>query len=457
MKIAVIGGGVAGSSVAIYLAKLGANLTLFEKRGIISGPPICHLHAGGNLYREISDAQCIQLLEESIDFMRMYPQVIDYRPTIIAIPKRDEGNPEDLLPRLEVLKSEYQKLIQKDEKNRVLGNPNEYYKVFSKNDILKLKDEELVQNPKSDEEWLIPFAKYVKLDEIKFPIVMVQEYGINVFRLSAVARLAMQNIGVNIKFEEAKVKKQNDKFLVNGEEFDYLINAAGFESGIIDEELEISRERFVEFKAAYVTKNDKFNFTWPEIIFHGARATPAGMGQFTPYPNGYFQIHGMTKDITLFEDGLVKSEINKAYPKLDDKFIKRIDKGWDKEAIIRGDRAIKHISKFIPEYQDAISTKVPLFGAQQIPGNDADLRAAEVSFGENFARCEIVKASSVTAMSYAIAKKLGFSDEKKVEFQTILNLNEKDIQKLAEEVATTRGYPKDVANRCFSENYIKEK
>jgi SHS2 domain-containing protein len=34
--------------------------------------------------------------------------------------------------------------------------------------------------PKNDEEWLIPFAKYVKLDEIKFPIILVQEYGINI-------------------------------------------------------------------------------------------------------------------------------------------------------------------------------------------------------------------------------------------------------------------------------------
>jgi AmmeMemoRadiSam system protein A len=46
-------------------------------------------------------------------------------------------------------------------------------------------------------------------------------------------------------------EKVEKKFIINDEEFDYLINAAGFESGIIDEKLQINRERFVEFKAAW--------------------------------------------------------------------------------------------------------------------------------------------------------------------------------------------------------------
>ncbi|NPA81590.1 MAG: FAD-dependent oxidoreductase, partial [Epsilonproteobacteria bacterium] len=78
MKIAVIGGGVAGSSVAAYLGSLGLNVSLFEKKpSLVSGPPMCHLHAGGNLYREISDEQCIRLLKESIEFLRFYPKAVD--------------------------------------------------------------------------------------------------------------------------------------------------------------------------------------------------------------------------------------------------------------------------------------------------------------------------------------------------------------------------------------------
>ena len=68
-KIAIVGGGVAGSTTALHLAELGLEVSLFEKQSSISsGPPYCHLHAGGNLYREISDEQCLTLLKQSIDF-----------------------------------------------------------------------------------------------------------------------------------------------------------------------------------------------------------------------------------------------------------------------------------------------------------------------------------------------------------------------------------------------------
>ena len=49
-KIAIIGGGVAGATSALYLGQLGLDITLFEKKdSLVSGPPFCHLHAGGNL------------------------------------------------------------------------------------------------------------------------------------------------------------------------------------------------------------------------------------------------------------------------------------------------------------------------------------------------------------------------------------------------------------------------
>lgn len=454
MKAAIIGGGITGSSIAMYLDSLGINVTLFEKNDLVSGPPICHLHAGGNLYREITLKEKIALLKESIDFIRLYPQAIDYRPTVIAVPKNDEGNPKDLIETLEILKKEYKKLIENDPKNKVLGEPDEYYRLYYKQDLQKLKMKDLPKVPKTPDEWLIPFAKYVNLDNIKYPVILVQEYGVNVFRLAAIAKMILEPKDI-VKYEEVKeLKKADGKWILNGEEFDYLINAAGFKSGIIDDKLHFKREKLTEFKAAYVVKNENFNFTWPEIIFHGKRGTPQGMGQFTPYANGIFQLHGMTKDITLFEDGLVSSSENSSYPRLPKHFIEKIEKGWEKEeAESRAKKAIEHLSRFIPEFKNSKPTFVPLYGAQQIPGTDAELRAVEISFENNYARCEVVKASTVTSMADSIVKdlnkKFNTPYKKQIEIDEIKNLDDKTVTEKAKETAKKRGYPEDMGKRCF--------
>ncbi|GAB6073550.1 FAD-dependent oxidoreductase [Nautilia lithotrophica] len=453
MKVAIIGGGITGSSIAMYLDNLNVDVKLFEKNDLVSGPPICHLHAGGNLYREITLKEKIALLKESIDFIRLYPHAIDYRPTIIVVPKSDAGDPKDLIETLEILKNEYKKLISEDPKNKVLGDPDEYYRLYYKEDILKLKSKDLIKNPKTPDKWLIPFAKYVDLESIKYPVVLVQEYGVNVFRLAAIAKLILEKKGI-VKYEEAKVEKKGDKWIVNDEEFDYLINAAGYRSGEIDDALNFKRDRLTEFKAAYVVKNDNFNFTWPEIIFHGKRGTPKGMAQFTPYPNGYFQLHGMTKNITLFEDGLVSSDEKSSFPKLPEHFIEKIEKGWKKEeASKRAKRAVEHMSRYIPKFNSSEITYVPLYGAQQIPGCDAELRAVEISFEDNYARCEVVKASTVTSMADSIvkdlSKKFRIPYKKQIEIDEIKQLSDKLVTEKSQEIAQKRGYPKDMGKRCF--------
>ncbi len=331
-RVAVVGGGVAGSSVALHLGELGADVALFERKSsLVDGPPMCHLHAGGNLYREISDDQCLQLLRESIELVRFYPQGIDYRPTIIAIPTYDDVSVEDLLPRLHLLQREYARLVETDERNRVLGEPKEYFEFFDKEEIEALARQEPTNDPKSSKEWLIPFAKETDLSKIKFPVLFVREFGLNVFRIAASATLLIKrlpNVSLHLQSEVIDVSENESGFLVRylqdgkekEESFDYLVNAAGFQSGHIDDMLGYKRERFVEFKAAYVTKWREDNYKWPEVIFHGRRGTPQGMAQFTPYVGGHFQLHGMTKDITLFEKGLVKSSPLSAQPKLDAKF-----------------------------------------------------------------------------------------------------------------------------------------
>ncbi len=466
IKVAIIGGGVAGVTAALTLGNLGFEVDIFEKnRALISGPPFCHLHAGGNLYREISDQQCITLLRQSIDFVKLYPFSIDKRPTIFATPIYDPFEPLDMIDRLELLTNEYKKLIDKDASNKVLGEANNYYEIFSKDKLLEISKRDIVEQPKSNDEWLIPFAKNLDFDTIKFPVIVVQEYGINMFRVAANSGLALENMNnVNIHRETnvVSVKEIDNGFELsyngtkNGSiKVDYLINAAGFRTGLIDDMLGIKEKRLVEFKAAYTTKWDIREKKWPEVIFHGIRGTKNGMRQFTPYCNGYVQLHVMTPDVTLFSDGLVESSNSSSYPRLSKKYIDIIENGWDDK--LRDERTLKardYIAYFFPKFKSAKVGGKPLFGAQQIIGSDPTLRVAEVSFPKpKYARCEIVKVSSVNDMSKVIvndiAKYFNIDINKDIfDIKELQILNDDDITKRACSVAEKLGYPNDLGIRC---------
>jgi hypothetical protein len=470
VKIAIIGGGVAGATTALYLGQLGMNVTLFEKEpSLVSGPPFCHLHAGGNLYREISDKQCVTLLKQSIDFLRFYPFVVDYRPTVIALPITDSGTPDALLPRLELLTKEYDTLIKADSNNKVLGESANYYKLYEREELESLKKSSLVSKPTTLDEWMIPVAQNIDLDKVQFPLILVQEYGLNLFRLASGAMLALEQIdNVTLLTQTTVTNIQEDhgheywniiyhnKEQIHQESFDYLINATGFRTGKIDDMLGVPCKRMVEFKAAYVSQWEAYkNTLFPEIIFHGKRGTPQGMGQFTPYPNGYFQLHGMTNNITLYKDGLVSNTPLSCQPKLGQNFIDKIEKSWSKkETEERTNSAIKHLSQFIPAFSKAKVASKPLFGAQQIPGDDPTLRVAEVSFpSKHYARCEIVKVSSVIDMIDTIVKEfiqLGYlnaSVQEKRNFEYLTHLRENEITNHAQKLCEEREYPRCLANR----------
>ena len=456
-SIAIVGGGVAGASVALYLSQFKLDITLFEKESsLVSGPPMCHLHAGGNLYREIDDKQCIKLLKQSIELLRFYPHAIDFRPTLLVTPKDDKHQPLDLLPRLQTLQSEYERLIQEDERNKVLGQSSEYFKIYTQEAFENLKSQTVKEKPSTLDEWFIPVAKELNFQDIKFPIIAVQEYGLNVFRIAASSTLRLQEKkSVKVKTDTfiKKITRTKDGYNINGEKFDYLINAAGFRSGMIDDMLQIKRKRLVEFKAAYICKWDKDKTTtlWPEVIFYGERGTPQGMAQFTPYPDGYFQLHGMTHEITLFKDGLAKSSADSSQPKLERSFLHKLEKGWHEDEVAqRTKTAINYLSRFIPSFQNAQVASKPLFGAQQVPGEDITLRASEVSFEDiNYARCEIVKASSILTMADAITKKLIdlklLSEDSYGARNFIDHLDDETVTKYAKKLCVERNYPESLA------------
>ncbi|MCP4988347.1 MAG: FAD-dependent oxidoreductase [Colwellia sp.] len=472
-KIAIIGGGVAGSTIALRFAELGLDTTIIEKGpSLVNGPPICHLHAGGNLYREISDEQCLTLLKQSIDTVKVYPLGVNRRPTVIALPKTDKGQPSDLLPRLKKIRAKYVDLVEQDASNKVLGEPKNYFKFYSKCELEALVKLPIPDTATDDRDWLISYAKHVDLSLLKFPILMVQEYGLSAFRFAAIASLAIEQLPschfksnqqvVDIRKEASSLTwqvsmKDRQSQEIESYEFDYVINACGFKSGEIDDMLKFERRRMVEFKAAYVAHWPNCQGLWPEMVFYGERGTPQGMAQLTPYPNGYFQLHGMTQDITLFKQGIVSSCSSSAQPKLAQRFVDKIDNEWPTPLInSRTMGSIDHLAQYIPRFKSAKTAGTPLFGAQQIPGDDADLRAAGVSFaGKNYARSEIVKASSALVAADDILKNLVQSGLVSAEqlgskitehhFPVTLQSSEQSVTERAISLAKERNYPEALA------------
>lgn len=490
LRVGIVGGGIAGSTIALRLAELGLaedknesaiQVTLLEKGpSLVNGPPFCHLHAGGNLYREISDEQCLQLLRESIDTAKFYRQGVNWRPTVIAIPSDHPCRPEELLPRLELLREVYSEMIQEDETNGVLGAPQDYFRSYSYSDMLALAKNPIPREVRSLDDWMIPVAKQLDLKQVKFPLFLVQEYGLSGFRFAAIASMTMGkllNCEVHYHSQVTDIQPEANGWQLvardlktqqrHAFQFDYLVNACGFKSGEIDDLLGFKRQRWVEFKAAYVARWESCEGHWPEIIFHGERGTPRGMAQLTPYAEGYFQLHGMTPAITLFNNGLVTSSDHSSQPQLNSIFLRKIEQQWPVDVMEqRTHRSILHAARFVPAFANADIASQPLFGAQQIPGNDTTLRAADVSFqGNRYARAEIVKASSALTAADQIIKQL--VDQNLVNNQNLTrpsanqpitdSFSESVIENLAMTLAKQRGYPPALAKSVDGrKDYLKD-
>lgn len=461
-SVGIIGGGVSGVVTALQLAEMGIDNVLFEKEeSVVSGPPFCHLHAGGNLYPDISDEQCRTLMKQSIEMARLFPQSIDERPTFISIPKSEIYQIDEVEDRLDMLVDYYKELIEEDPSNAILGAPEDYYRIYSEDDLEALAKQPSIKRPTCPDEWMANAVKLIDYKKLKMPVVLVQEYGWNLFRLGAQAQLALEKsdkctLKLKTKVENVKdVSNQNLDYNweIHTKETEYkvkyLVNSCGFRTGKFDECLQLNVERLIEFKAAYVSKWQPIPGLIPELIFHGKRGTSHGMTQLTPYYDNYYQIHGMTNDITLFEDGLVKAKGNEAQPDFNEEIELKLKSGWKESEIkIRTERGIDYIAKFVPSFESATVGGPPLYGAQQILGDDVNLRVGEVSFPSKFyARSEIIKASSALTVANQIIDKMQEENiipvSKKSNNNSLLNsVSKEEIDKLASELADQRGYPK---------------
>src|SRR5690554_2606158 len=464
--VGIIGGGVSGVVTSLELGKYGINNVLFEQENsVVNGPPFCHLHAGGNLYPDISDEQCQMLMKQSIEMARLFPQSIDERPTFISIPKSQKYKVDKIQDRLDMLVKYYKTLIAEDPLNEILGAPEDYYKTYSKADLIELAKQASTETPSTPDQWITNAIKFIDYEKLKTPITLVQEYGWNQFRLGAQAQLALNKsekclLKTNTEVKSIKdvrdenvnynweIHTDNEVYKVN-----YLVNSCGFETGKIDESLHINSERLIEFKAAYVSKWQPTSGLIPELIFHGERGTPGGMVQLTPYSGEYYQIHGMTENITLFQDGLIQAKDNEAQPEFNDDIKQKLFCGWESKDIhSRTENAIASVSHFVPEFKTATVGGPPLFGAQQIPGDDATLRVGEVSFPHQFyARSEIIKASSALTVANQIIDRLQKENivpeiENRTQVNALIDaISKQEIDDFAAKLTTERGYPQELS------------
>ncbi|NLU39807.1 MAG: FAD-dependent oxidoreductase [Bacteroidales bacterium] len=460
--VGIVGGGISGSVCALELAKYGIDNILLEKgESIVNGPPFCHLHAGGNLYPDISVDQCKTLMLQSIEMLRLFPHSIDQRPTWISVPKSEKYEPEFIEDRLNSLVKYYKKLIAEDPDNEVLGNPDQYYKAYSKEEIEALAKQPGVKQPTTFDEWVSNAVKLIDYQSLKTPIFLVQEFGWNLFRTAAQAQLALEKTEscciktdtevTNIIDVRNRNLDYNWAICTKGSVYNvkYLVNSCGFRTGFIDALLNQHAEHSIEYKAAYIAKWQPVEGLIPELIFHGERGTAHGMLQITPYCEDYYQIHGMTQDITLFENGVIHSKNKESAEEFDEDIKQKIDRAWPEEEInTRTKNAIAFAARYVPTFKSANVGALPMHGAQQLHGNDLSLRVGELSFpGKFYARSEIIKASSALTVARKIVANL--ENEKiiaqirtKTKHNSLLEeISKNDIEERARELAIKRGYP----------------
>ncbi|GAK86260.1 hypothetical protein JCM19238_3850 [Vibrio ponticus] len=153
----------------------------------------------------------------------------------------------------------------------------------------------------------------------------------------------------------------------------------------------------------------------------------------------------------MFDDGLVSNSSVSSQPKLPTRLEHKITTGWSESARIeRSNKAIKHMSRFVPSYDSAVEFGTPLFGAQQIPGKDETLRAADVSFaGQHYARVEVVKGSSALEAVKKIAEQWHLASNVDLSVEDahphVLSLTEEQVVAKAKLLAKQRGYPQELA------------
>ena len=138
--------------------------------------------------------------------------------------------------------------------------PADYYKLYSYDDLQTVAKLNQSVQPKSFEDWIIPFAKSVDIDSLQFPVIAVQEYGWSAFRVASSATIVLEsldNCQLYIDTQVVDLNKHDTGWqleCLNAEgkkihiDADYLVNACGYETGKIDDLALAPREDWLNLK-----------------------------------------------------------------------------------------------------------------------------------------------------------------------------------------------------------------
>lgn len=464
-RVAVVGGGIAGVTAALALGEAGVATLLLERGSdVVQGPPMCHLHAGGGLYPELSDDDCRTLLRQSLQVAARYPETIDDRPTLLCVPTRLDMDPTDVLARARRMGEHYADLVAEG-RERLLGDPEDYAVAVDRARLERAATIPVPEHPVTLDDWVAAPARLLDLDTLRYPVVAVREHGWNILRLAAVSRLRLADlpsVEVRLGARVVGLTSAADGWDVTWRDADgehcesvaMVVNAAGFRTGDVDALAGFAdADHAVEFKSAWVARwgsDAARDWPMPEIAVLGERGTPAGMAQFTPYPGGHVQLHGMVDGITLFDDGTTTSRPGAPQPPVAAERVSWIDDGFDPALTReRGTRAIAHIAPFLPRFgADAVALPLALGGAQQVPGGDVVERVGQlrVEPEARYVVAEPAKACAAVELADGIldvAAQLGLVPAQGS--VTAEPLPSGAVDALAAEIASQRGFPEAMA------------
>lgn len=431
-RICIVGGGISGCLSAIKLSQNNKLLIdIFEKKSdILSGPPFCHLHAGGMLYPMISLQDSEELLYDSLMFAEMFDNCLEKRPTVIAYRKTSGYSVGKLILKCKMMQYCYSNWSKNNYNKLPIGSIDSYYEIYTREDMINFKNgsRQIINN--YHDRYVEKFCKYLNnIDDIQYPFVSVNEYGIS---LSLVKEQIKHNIGL---FKNIKVYNNTDvitlsKTSVNTKadsnntwsictahpiiqhEYDFVINASGYNINTLRNTNE-NKDYFLELKSSWLIKNDSLSnieLDFPEIAILGERNTENGMVQITPlFQNNemYYQIHCMKNNITLFPDGCAHSDnVNEFYYNFKDllsnnKFSEKIIK---QRTLV----AIKEISKLFKIFEASKVHDTPLWGIQRIPGKTTSKRTYSIVSDHNYIEIHIVKGISSVSMSEKLSQSYFF-------------------------------------------------